>query len=57
MLPAATTTMMPARDAGVNGLHQRIGRRGREGRMAERQVDDVNAERLAVHDRELRSRR
>ncbi len=52
-MPADTTTTMPARDGVLDGLHERIGRRRLENRMAERQIDDVDVERVLVGDREL----
>ena len=37
----------------LDGLHERIGRRRLENRMAERQIDDVDLERVLVDDGEL----
>ena len=37
----------------LNRLHERVGRRRLVDRMAERQVDDVDAEQCLVRDREL----
>ena len=52
-LPADATTMMPALRRLLDRLHQRVGRGRLEDRVAERQVDDVDAERALVGDREL----
>ena len=45
--------MMPAFDGLLDRLHERVGRGRLEDRMAERQVDDVDAELRLVGDREL----
>ena len=47
---------MPARDGGFHRLHQRVGRGRLVDRMAERQVDDVDAVGRLVGDRPLRWR-
>ena len=44
---------MPARDRRFDRLHERIGRRRLVNRMAERQVDDLDAEAVLVRDGEL----